>query len=76
MINKASQSLGINCVNAGVNYKNEWDMDRSRDTCLHQPAAAQGLLLLSLRTPQLDRYLYEFKHIFHYFNSKRTYTTQ
>jgi hypothetical protein len=45
-----------------------------RDTCLHQPAATQGLHLQFLRTPPTDRYLYEFKHTFHTFNTKEQYT--
>jgi hypothetical protein len=48
----------------------------SRDTCLHQPTAAQGLHLHLLRTPPTDRYLYEFKHTFHTFNTKEQYTIQ
>ena len=45
-------------------------------TCLHQPTAAQGLHLQPLRTPPTDRYLYEFKHTFHTFNTKEQYTIQ
>ena len=56
----------------GVNYKNELYIDGSRDTCLHQPAAAQGLHLQLLRTPPTDCYLYEFKHTFHKFNTKNS----
>ena len=59
----------------GVNYKNEY-IDGSRDTCLHQPTAAQGLHLQLLRTPPTDLYLYEFKHTFHKFNTKEQYTMQ
>jgi hypothetical protein len=49
-------------------------MDRSKDTCLHQPAAAQGLRLQLLQTPPTDRYLYEFKHTFHNLNIERNNT--
>jgi hypothetical protein len=48
----------------------------SRDTCLHQPTAAQGLHLQLLRTPPTDHYVYEFKHTFHTFNTKEQYTIQ
>jgi hypothetical protein len=51
-------------------------MDGSRDTCLHQLAATQGLHLQPLLTPPTDRYLYEFKHTFHKFNIKEQYTMQ
>jgi hypothetical protein len=48
----------------------------SRDTCLHQLVAAQGLHLQLLRTPPTNRYLYEFKHTFIHFNIKEQCTTQ
>jgi hypothetical protein len=51
-------------------------MGQGIDTCLHQPAAAQSLHLQFLRTPPIDRYLYEFKHTFHTFNTKEQYTIQ
>jgi hypothetical protein len=34
----------------------------SEDTCLHQAAAAQGLLLQFPQTPRTARYLRECKH--------------
>jgi hypothetical protein len=34
----------------------------SEDTCLHQAAAAQGLLLQFPQTPRTTRYLRECKH--------------
>jgi hypothetical protein len=34
----------------------------SEDTCLHQAAAAQGLLLQFPQTPRTTRYLRERKH--------------
>jgi hypothetical protein len=36
--------------------------NRSEDTCLHQAAAAQGLLLQFPQTPRTVRYLRECKH--------------
>ena len=76
MDNKSQSILRYNCVNAGSELQNVYDKDRSRDTCLHQPAAAQGLLLRALRALQPDRSLYEFKHTFHIFNTKEQYTIQ
>jgi hypothetical protein len=46
----------------------------SEDSCLHQPAAAQGLRLQLLRILPTDRYLYEFKHAFHIPNGERNNT--
>jgi hypothetical protein len=34
----------------------------TEDTCLHQAAAAQGLLLQFPQTPRMTRYLRECKH--------------
>jgi hypothetical protein len=34
----------------------------TEDTCLHQAAAAQGLLLQFPQTPRTTRYLHECKH--------------
>jgi hypothetical protein len=59
-----------------LNFWDATDIDGSRDTCLHQPTAAQGLHLQLLRTPPTDHYLYEFKHTFHTFNTKEQYTIQ
>ena len=64
MDNKSQSILKYNCVNAGSELKNVQDRDRSRDTCLHQPTTAQGLLLRVLRAPQPDRSLCERKHTY------------
>jgi hypothetical protein len=47
------------------------------DTCLHQLAAAQGLLLQLPQTPPTDRYLYECKQTFQILDIEgKKYTTQ
>jgi hypothetical protein len=46
----------------------------SEDTCLHQIAAAQGLLLHFPRIPRTDRYLCECKHKFNILETKRNNT--
>jgi hypothetical protein len=49
---------------------------RVRLTYLNQLTAAQGLHLQLLWTLPTNRYLYEFKHTFHIFNTKEQYTIQ
>jgi hypothetical protein len=44
------------------------------NTCIHQPVAAQVLLLQLLQIPPTDLYLYECKHTFHILNIKRNNT--